>query len=144
MGRRRRGEIAAELTGGRDRFEAWRQVREPGARIPQELWSLAVKLAEGHGVSRTASLLRLDYHSLKRRVASAECGLAPASVSGAFVEISPPLRGGSEELSPALASASGECVLEFEDGSGARLRVHLRGCEVPDVVALGRSFWSGE
>ncbi len=38
----------------------------------------------------------------------------------------------------------GKCVVEFEDGPGAILRVHLRGSDVPDLVALGRSFWSGE
>jgi hypothetical protein len=48
------------------------------------------------------------------------------------------------ELSPPLVAASVECVVEFEDGAGAILRVHLRGCDAPDLVALRRSFWSGE
>lgn len=40
------------------------------------------------------------------------------------------------ELAPTLLPDSGECVVEFEDGSGAHMRVHLRGCDVPDLVAL--------
>ncbi|MDA1160267.1 MAG: hypothetical protein O2983_11715 [Planctomycetota bacterium] len=135
------GEIPAELSRGRDRFEAWRRRRKAGARIPDELWSLAVKLAEAHGVSRTASTLRLDYHSLKNRLASAGTESGSGAMGGRFLELSPALPG---DLSFPLPGGSGECVVEFEDGSGARLRVHLRGCEVPDVVALGRSFWSGE
>jgi hypothetical protein len=128
---RQRGDISGSLARGRDRFEAWRGDRKVGARIPDQLWGLAVKLAEAHGLSRTASTLKLDYHTLKKRVAAKtpDC----SSVSGEFIELSPP------SLAP-----SGECVVEFEDGLGASMRVHLRGCDVPDLVALGRSFWSGE
>lgn len=124
-------DIPAPLARGRDRFEAWRRTRKAGTRIPNKLWSLAVKLADGHGLNRTASVLGLDYYSLKKRVAARKSG--STSVPPAFIELSPPPLG-----------ASGECVVEFEDGAGASMRVHLRGCDVPDLVALGRSFWSGE
>ena len=66
---RKRGDIPQSLVRGRDRFEAWRLSRKVGARIPDKLWSLAVTLAEAHGLSRTASALKLDYHGLKNRVA---------------------------------------------------------------------------
>ena len=128
---RKRGDIPKALARGRDRFEAWRRTRNLGARIPDKLWSLAVKLADTHGLSRTSAALKLDYNSLKKRVAARNCG--SSSVAPAFIE-----------LPPSSLAPSGECVVEFEDGSGASLRVHLRGCEVPDLVALGRSFWSGE
>ena len=128
---RKRGEIPGSLARGRERFEAWRRTRKVGARIPDRLWALAVKLADAHGLSRTASTLKLDYHALKKRVKSRNSDSSP--VSPAFVELSPP-----------SLTGSGECVVEFEDGSGARIRVHLRGCDAPDLVALGRSFWSGE
>lgn len=131
MAGRRRGEIPASLARGRERFEVWRRDRIPGARIPGRLWRLAVKLADAHGLSRTASALKLDYYSLKKRVESKDSD----SVSNprTFVEISPP--------SPA---GFGECLIEFEDGSGASLRVHLRGCETPDLAALVRCFRGGE
>ena len=128
---RKRGAIPAALARGRDRFEAWRRSCHVGTRIPEKLWSLAVSLAEVHGLSRTASALRLDHNQLKKRVAAknSDSGV----VSPAFIELTPPLQ-----------AASKECIVEFEDGSGARIRVHLRGCDAPDLVALGRSFWRGE
>ena len=70
MAGRRHCDIPAPLARGRDRFEVWRRARKPGARIPDELWTLAVKLADDHGLSRTASVLKLDYYSLKKRVAA--------------------------------------------------------------------------
>jgi len=132
MAGRRHCDIPAPLARGRDCFEDWRRGRKVGARIPDELWSLAVKLADGHGLSRTASVLGLDYYSLKKRVAARKSG--STSVPSAFIEL-------SSLPSPGV---SNECVVEFADGSGASLRIHLSGCQTPDLVTLGRSFWSGE
>ena len=125
---RKRGDNPESLARGRERFEAWRRSRKVGARIPDKLWSLAVKLAEAHSLSRTASALKVDYHSLKTRVSGRNC--ESSSVAPAFIELSPP---------PQAPSAS-ECVIELEDGFGARMRVQLRGCEVPDLAVLCRSF----
>jgi hypothetical protein len=168
VGRRHR-EIPAPLSRGRDRFEVWRRTRQVGTRIPDELWSLAVKLADHHGISRTASVLGLDYYSLKKRVEAGNSGVT--SVPSAFVEGSASSDSAFVEGSASSDSASArpafielsssslqgvpsmgvsnECVVEFEDGAGARLRVHLRGSDAPDLVAcglvaLGRSFWSAE
>ena len=127
VGRKHR-EIPASMARGRDRFEAWRGARKTRTRIPDDLWKLAVKLAVAHGLNRTASVLKLDYYSLKKRVEAKNASEIPA-----FVELSPP-----------PMAAAGECVVEFEDGAGASMRISLRSCDVPDLVALGRSFWSGE
>ena len=109
-----------------------------------------MKLADGHGLSRTASVLGLDYYSLKKRVAAGNSGVT--SVPSEFVEGS--VSSDSASARPAFIElsslqvpspgASGECVVEFADGTGASLRIHLSGCQTPDLVALGRSFWSGE
>ena len=130
MSQRKHHDIPTPLARGRARFEAWRRTRAVGARIPERLWTLAVKLADTHGLNRTASALRLDYYTLKRRVESTNA--QAGSATPAFVELAPPV------------AAPRECVIEFEDHSGATMRIHLRGCEVPDLVALGRGFWSGE
>ena len=122
-------DVPASLARGRDRFEAWRGARKVRTRIPDQLWNLAVKLAVAHGLNRTASVLKLDYYSLKKRV---ERNAAATSATPAFVEFSPP------------SMTTAEYVVEFEDGAGASMRIHLRGCDAPDLVALGRSFWSGE
>ena len=156
MAGRRHREIPAALTRGRDRFEGWRRTRQSGTRIPDELLSLAVKLADHQGISRTASVLGLDYYSLKKRVAAVNSGVT--SVPSAFVEGSASSDSASSdsasarlafiELSTPLQTpshgVSGECVVEFADGTGASLRIHLSGCQTPDLVALGRNFWSGE
>ena len=131
MAGRRRSEAAESLETGRERFEAWRRSRTVGERIPDGLWSLAVKLAAVHGLSRTAAALRVDYYSLRQRVGARSSDYG--AVAPAFIELSP----------PPLAHST-ECIVEFEDGSGARLRVHLRGGDVPDLVALGRSFWGAD
>jgi hypothetical protein len=128
MSRRNHRSIPAPLSRARTRFEAWRLERVEGTRIPEQLWTLAVNLADAHGLSRTASVLRLDYYALKKRLESTTANAR--SASSAFVE-----------LSPSPWAASGECVIEFEKDSGSSMRVHLRGCEMPDLVALGRSFW---
>lgn len=125
---RKRGDNPESLARGREWFEAWRCSRNVGARIPEKLWLLAVTLAEIHGLSRTASALKLDYHALKNRVAARN--FDSSSVAPAFIELSPP---------PVAPSAS-ECVIELEDGFGASLRVHLRGCQLPDLADLCRSF----
>jgi len=130
VGRKRR-DIPKSLARGRDRFDAWRRVRKGRTRIPDQLWNLAVKLAASHGLNRTASVLKLDYYSLKRRVEAKNA--AGGSANPAFVELSP---------SPVITA--GEYVVEFEDGRGASMRIRLHGCDAPDLVALGRSFWSGE
>ena len=107
MAGRKRSDIPAPLVVGRNRFEAWRRTRKVGARIPDKLWALAVKLADAHGLSCTASALKLDYNAVKKRVNSR--GSDSVSVPPAFIELSPP-----------TLAVSGECVVEFERGSPLR------------------------
>ena len=130
MAQKVRGEISADLARACERFRVWRETRTAGTRIPHPLWDLAAELAAVHGVSRTATLLRLDYYALKRRVDAQRN--RPQAADAAFIEVP-----------PTSLSLTSECTVEFEDGWGASIRVHLKGCEVPDVLALGNSFWKG-
>jgi hypothetical protein len=107
------------------------------ARIPEPLWAAAVRTATNYGIHRTAKALRVDYYALKKRVEGVPAATAskvPAEVAGArFLEL------------PAAAWAGwGECTVELEDAGGAKLRVHLKGFEAPDLAALSRSFWQSE
>jgi hypothetical protein len=122
-----RGQLAADLIRGRSRFQAWREKREPGSRIPQDLWDMAVGLARTHGVSRTATVLGLDYYSVRKRVETAVA--KPQVTASPFVELPSPVRVGKE------------CRLELDNGTGATMRVHLVGYESADVEAVTRSFW---
>jgi hypothetical protein len=85
-------------------------------------------MAAKYGLNRTARALKLDYYSLKKRVDRAD---RPAS-SSAFVEL------------PSSPLVSNECVIEWEDAAGARMRVHVKGQNLPDVLALSRSFWNAD
>ncbi|MBM3998452.1 MAG: hypothetical protein FJ297_02725 [Planctomycetes bacterium] len=106
-----------------------------GARIPAALWELAVELAARHGVSRTSQALRVGYYSLQERVESRGRKLAHSSAvqqgkSPTFVE-----------LSAAPFGAACECSIEVEKPCGTKLRVQVRGSQLPDLTALGREFW---
>ena len=127
MNSNERGQLPSDLARGRSRFQSWREKREPGSRIPQDLWDMAVGLARIHGVSRTATVLGLDYYSLRKRVEAAVA--RPQATATSFVELPSPIRVGKE------------CRLELDNGTGAIMRVHLVGYEVADVAAVSRSFW---
>ena len=63
-----RTRVPATLARLERRFSAWRRSRAVGQRIPDPLWTAAVQVAAEHGVNQTASVLSLDYYSLKKRV----------------------------------------------------------------------------
>ncbi|MEE9296933.1 MAG: hypothetical protein V3W34_18460 [Phycisphaerae bacterium] len=118
--------IPARLEAGRRRLERWRRTRKGHWPIPEPLWTPAVKLAGAYGLCTTARTLRLDYNALKKRINSA----APHDSSGqetatAFVELIPPQR-----------ACLPECIVELEHPRGAKMRIHLKGAEPPDLAAL--------
>ena len=129
--------LPARLERLRRRFERWRRTRKVRGRIPDLLWTAAVKLAAEYGTHRTARALRVDYYALKKRIEGTPAATAsrrPEEVAGAtFLELPPPTWAGS-----------GECTLELEDAGGAKLRVHLKGFVAPDLAELSRSFWQNE
>jgi len=130
--------LPAQLESTRRQFERWRQKRTLGTRIPESLWDEAVKLAGIYGVWRTASTLRVDYYSLKRRLKRS----APAAASAAQDE-KPENAPTFVEL-PAPLTSTSECIVELENAEGAKMRVHLKGVASPDLAALSRSFWGVE
>ena len=125
--------LPASLRRASDQFERWRDAHELGTRIPEKLWRLATQMAVTYGVSRTANALKLDYYSLKKRLpdGASTMGLpARSSQATAFLEL------------PASAFvASGECIIDLEHSSGAKLRIHYKGV-APDWDNLRRAFWS--
>jgi hypothetical protein len=135
MQRRRRGEVPADLSLAAERLARWRRGREPGSRIPAALWGAAVELAGQYGLSRTAATLRLGYYALKKRLEQKTSPLAGPRQSGAGE------RCRFEELPASPFASPLECVIEYENTQGARLRIEWRGSTAPDVAALGRDFW---
>jgi hypothetical protein len=133
MNARRTAIVPADLENARRRFEQWRQTHQAPTPIPAALWATAVKLAGRYGISRTARVLRVAYYSLQERVAKATSASAAGSATqpaATFVELAVSSRPGA-----------GECLLEWEDAAGAKMRIRLQGVATPDLVALSRSFW---
>jgi hypothetical protein len=123
-----RRQLPLDLARGRSRLQAWRAERTLGGRIPLPLWAMAVRLAQTHGVSRTAVALGLDYYSLQKRAEAT--GAQPRSSEPAFVECPSPVLVGRQ------------CQFELDNGAGATMRVQLVGYEAADVEALARRFWN--
>ena len=130
MGTNDGGELAKDLVRGRSRFQAWRAQRKGGGGIPQSLWRLAVRLASTHGVSRTATALRLDYYSLKKRVKAATSKPTPSGPT--FIELPSPL------------VVAKQCLFELNKGTGTTMRLQLVGYDTAAVETLVRRFWNVE
>ena len=71
--------IAAELDG-------WRRSPERGRGIPEGIWRDVVALAQAHGVYRVVRSLRLNYESVKRRVATLAVAPKRRDNAPAFLE----------------------------------------------------------
>jgi hypothetical protein len=120
--------LPAPLARGARRFAQWRRKRTTRS-IPKQLWSLATRLGAQHGVSRTSRALGVQYYDLKKRVEAAGTSPSAKGATPAFVEFL---------TSPSPSPA--EYVVEFENASGAKMRIQTMGGRTPDVAALSRLF----
>lgn len=143
MSTKRTCDLPARLENLRQRFERWRRTRKVRSRIPEPLWAAAVKSAAKYGIHRTAKALRVDYYALKKR-AEQKAAIAGTQQERAATASKAAAEATFLELPAAAWAGSGECTLELEDTVGAKLRVHLKGFEAPDLAALNRSFWQSE
>ncbi|HEV2041358.1 MAG TPA: hypothetical protein VGT81_15220 [Casimicrobiaceae bacterium] len=116
------------------RFKRWREGRVRGEHIPAELWAAAVGMAKEHGVDRIAHELRVDHDGLKRRVERAGGVARVGALDTQFVEL----------FAAPAATVAGmrECVVELENGRGARMRVELNGKGLAGLAGLCSAFWS--
>jgi hypothetical protein len=134
-----RRKLSSRLEEVRRRFERWRGAHKAHRRIPDTLWALAVEVAGTYGIHRTSKALRLDYYSLKRHIGEQanDSDRMRADAAAAFVELAPC----SGEGVATVPAGPCECVLELEDASGSKMRVHVKGMATPDLVMLSQSFW---
>ena len=132
MGTKATGSSAGELAEVKRGFAQWRRSRQRGRGIPEPLWRMAVKVALRHGVQATARRLGLNATRLQKQVQRLAPTQAADDQSG-FVEL--PWPG---------AASLAECILEAEDHSGRKLRIHLKGPATAEAAALSRVLWTGE
>jgi len=118
-----RRKVSDSLEAVAERFSEWRRQRVQGERIPERLWLAAVRLVPRVGLNRTATVLNLDYYGLKKR-----CDRKTAD-KPQFVELP-------------TSAASRECLIELEDSSGTKMKIHLQGDAV-DIESLAATFWRG-
>jgi hypothetical protein len=130
MAARKVTDLPAELKRTRRRFEQWRRTREYRSRIPQPAWTAAAEMARRYGINRTARALRVDYRWLKERAENET--ISGLEANGDAVPTS------LELAAPATASTC-EFTLEPEDVIAAKMRLHLKGVQAPEMVALSRS-----
>ncbi len=132
MKHRSHSQLPAKLADGRQQFERWRSQHKPYTHIPEPLWALATELAREFGLNPTASILRLDYYGLKKRLERPVVD-----------DTSPPTAGPSFlELLPVKATPAVECTIECQNAAGAQIRIQLKGRDLPDLTVLCGELWS--
>ena len=126
-----RRDPSQQLQALAQRLKAWRARRTPGQRIPEELWKAAAQVARVHGLSRTASALKLAYYDLQRRVPDAGVRPRRAICPTSFVQLAAPAW-------PVGTAESG--TLELTQACGAQLTLRLPNASPKDLVPLVQLF----
>ncbi len=136
MSTRQPASIPVALSTARHQFDHWRsQQPNKRTRLPKELWSQAVALAQEHGLNKTARALGLKYYSLKKHLDQASANeLIPAKTEPDFIEFVPGV----------MTPGSVECTIELVDGSGVTVRMHIKGAGLSDLTSLAHVFRSGQ
>ena len=113
----------------RRQFEEWRGQRKRGCRIPKQLWQAAVQLSERHSTGEIAAVLGLNLDRLEQQIQSLRRIPRPERT------------GGMEFVSVGTLSGVATTVVELENGSGRRLKVHLVGAETTMVAEVAKALW---
>lgn len=114
-----------------EHFQQWRSRKQPGERIPDQLWREAISLVGAYGITqitRTLHLSGTDFNKRRRLIETGQCQ-ADAAGESAFVEINP----GCVDRSLEPAASNG--WLELERPDGWRLRIQpTQGAELLMLV----------
>ena len=123
------------LSAVRRQFDQWRSRHRKHTRLPKELWRQAAALAREHGLNKTARALGLDYYSLKKHLEEMTTEeLIPAKAESDFIEL----------LGGAMTAGSMECTIEWSDGGGSTLRMHIKGAGLSELASLAGVFRGGQ
>lgn len=102
-------------------------------RISQDLWKQAIALYPKFSIGNISTTLSLSYTDLKKRVEN-KIGKHSSSLNDPVAALM------AFDFSSACSSVS-ECVVEMEDGNGAKMRLCFKGKTDFDLLELGKSFW---
>jgi len=124
----------------RRRWVEWRSTHAVRSRLPEELWSAAVELAQRDGIDATAQALDVDKPSLRKWAGR----LNPARPQPARRRSQPKQKANDlPAFVELLASGSGtarSCMVEVESPRGAKLRLELKGIQASELAELIRVF----
>ena len=135
---KKREVVPADVGRVAAKFKLWREQKSPGERIPERLWTAAVRLSKAHGVCFVAHSLGLDYYDLKKRVDRRVSSRPPRPDRKRLAKREP---GFPKFLELEISPEKPECVLELENRRGEKLRLELRGAAL-DLERVARLFWS--
>jgi signal recognition particle subunit SEC65 len=133
MRRRHSVDVPQVLCLARREIEQWRRRQSGRKRLPRELWVKAAALAREHEIHLTARTLGLKCASLRKHLGAGSEQDPPPRAKPDFIELLP---GGVLPLSP-------ECTIEWEEGDGVKMRMHLKEIGVPELVSLARAVRGG-
>ena len=103
------------------RLKEWRGSNPPLSALPNELWTMAVGLAQRHNIHRVARTFGLDYGALKRRMPRAD-----PKPTATFVEL----------IAPSSGSIA-ECSMEVDSANGAKkVRIQMKGVPPAGLAAV--------
>src|ERR1022692_3485893 len=126
-----------ELSRMRQRLDDWRKGNARGVAFPEKLWASAGRLAQRHGVFRSARALGLEYNKLKR---ASDGAVGRISGEAKRPAVQKAMR--FIELTGALPGSPRECRLSLRKLSGQRLQVEMApGAAAEVVLQLCRSGW---
>ena len=114
-----------------DHFQQWRNMKQPGERIPDHLWREAISLVGAYRVTQITRTLRLSSTDFNKRRRLIEAGQRQPDAAGStmFVEINP------QRMDRTLAPAASTGWLELERPDGLRLRIQpTQGAELLALV----------
>lgn len=110
-------------------IEAWRRDRKKRRPMPEELWEAAASLSEKYSLHQISKALGLNHTTLKKRVHPDRAPVQKEQIP-TFIEL------GMQPV-PMIA----ECIIEMEDGAGAKMRMQFRGKTDFNLLELGKAFW---
>ena len=111
------------------KFADWRKNKKHRRRIPEDLWTAAVRLSPEHSLHKISTALSLSYTDLKKRVTSDKTPSATCPTP-AFIPIDIP------------PTHNAECIVEMEHRNGNKMRMHFKGKADLDLQVFAESFWS--
>ena len=131
MSTRQQATLPRAMSTARRQFNQWRSRHRKHVRLPEELWRQAAALAREHGLNKTSRALGLKYYSLKRHLNEMTAEQAiPAKGEPDFIELVPGV----------MTPGTIECTIEWADGGGSKVRMHIKGAAMPELVSLAGVF----